>query len=130
MAATVAQLADTLQTLFTTTAQQLAADTGLIRRQRQLSGPSFAQGLVFTRRDNPHATLDDLALAVAPDGLAAQSLDEGFTPTAAEFLRRLLLEAVGHIVAAQPTIVPRPVTRRLAPSRTTADVAGFPRGRW
>ncbi len=105
MTTTVAQLADTLQTLFTTTAQQLATDTGLIRRRRKLFGPSFAQGLVFTWRDNPHATREDLALAVAPDGLAAPSLDERFTPTAAEFLRRLLLEAVGHVIAAQPTAV-------------------------
>jgi hypothetical protein len=104
---TVAQLADTLQTLFTTTAQQLATDSGFIRRQRKLSGPSFAQGLVFTWLDNPQSTLDDLAVAVAPDGLtlAPQSLDERFTSQAAEFLRRLLLEAVGHVVAAQPTAV-------------------------
>jgi Transposase DDE domain len=104
---TVAQLADTLQTLFTTTAQQLATDTGLVRRRRQLSGPSFAQGLVFAWLDDPDATLEDLARAAAPAGaaLAPQSLDERFTPTAAEFLRRLLLAAVGHVVAAQPTAV-------------------------
>jgi hypothetical protein len=104
---TVAQLADPLQTLFTTTAQQLATDSGFVRRQRKLSGPSFAQGLVFTGLDNPHATLDDLAVAVAPDGqtLAPQSLDERFTPAAAAFLRRLLRDAVTHVVAAQPTAV-------------------------
>ena len=91
MTTTVAQLADTLQTLFHTTAEQLAQDTGFIRRQRKLTGPSFAQGLVFTWLHNPHATLEDLAQAVAPDGgtLAAQSLDQRFTPQAAEFLRRL-----------------------------------------
>ena len=107
MTTTVAQLADTLQTLFTTTAQQLALDTRLIGRRRKLSGPSFAQGLVFTWLDNPHATLEDLATAVAQDGcgIAPQSLDERFTATAAEFLRRLLLAAVGQVVAAQPTAV-------------------------
>ncbi len=107
MTTTVAQLANTLQTLFTTTAQQLATDSAFIRRQRKLSGPSFAQGLVFTWLDNPHATLEDLAGAVAPDGLTVtpQSLNERFTPQAAEFLRRLLLAAVGQVVAAQPTAV-------------------------
>lgn len=105
MTTTVAQLADTLQTLFTTTAQQLARDSGFIRRRRKLSGPSFAQGLVFTWLDNPHATLEDLAAAVAGSGggLAAQSLDERFSPQAVEFLRRLLLAAVSQVLAAQPT---------------------------
>jgi Transposase DDE domain len=104
---TVTQLADTLQTLFTTTAQQLAQETAFIGRRRKISGPSFAQGLVFTWLDDPHATLEDLAAAVAADGggVAAQSLDERFTPTAAEFLRRLLLADVGHVLAAQPTAV-------------------------
>jgi hypothetical protein len=105
---TVTPLADTLQTLFTTTARQLATDSGFVRRQRKLTGPSFAQGLVFAWLDNPQATLDDLAVAVAPDGqtLTPQSRDERFTPRAADFLRRLLLEAVGHVVAAQPTALP------------------------
>ena len=82
MTTTVAQLADTLQTLFTTTADQLAADTGLVRRRRKLSGARFAQGLVFTWLDNPRATLGDLAVAAAPDGagLAPQSPEARFTP--------------------------------------------------
>ena len=55
-----------------TTAQQLATDSGFIRRQRKLSGPSFAQGLVFTWLDNPYAALDDLA---ARDGQGAVAQD-------------------------------------------------------
>lgn len=107
VATTVAQLADTLQTLFTTTAEQLAQAAGLIRRRRKLSGPSFAQALVFTWLDNPHASLDELAQATALGGapLTPQALDERFTPPAAEFCRRLLGEAVRQVVAAQPTAV-------------------------
>jgi hypothetical protein len=99
-------LADTLQTLFTTTADQLARETRFIRRQRKLSGAAFAQALVFTWLDNPHATLEELALATAAADrppLTPQSLDERFTLPAAEFCRRLLAEAVGHVIAAQPT---------------------------
>src|SRR5437868_5155469 len=88
---TVAQLADTLQTLFSTTADQTARDAGFLRRQRKLSGASFAQALVFTWLDNPDATLDQLATATALSQmpLTPQALDERFTLQAAEFFRRL-----------------------------------------
>jgi hypothetical protein len=107
VATTVAQLADTLQTLFTTTADRLAHDAGFIRRRRKLSGASFARALVFTWLDEPTATLGELAQATAPDGhpLTPQALDERFTPQAADFCRRLLAEALGHAFAAQPTAV-------------------------
>jgi len=45
---TVPQLAHTLQTLFTTTAEQLARQTGFVRRTSKLTGPIFAQTVVFT----------------------------------------------------------------------------------
>lgn len=107
MTTTVTQLADALQTLFTTTAEQLAHDTGLIRRHRQLTGPGFARALVFTWLDNPQATLDDLAQATALGGppLTPQALDERFRPAAADFLHRLLAAAVRQVVAGQPSAV-------------------------
>jgi hypothetical protein len=102
MATTVAQLADTLQTLFTTAADQAASDAGFIRRRRKLSGASFAQALVFTWLDDPQATLEDLAAATGLHGdpLTPQALDERFSPAAADCLRRLLERAVGCVVRA------------------------------
>jgi len=107
VATTVAQLAGTLQTLFTTTAEQLAQAAGLIRRRRKLSGPSFARALVFTWLDHPDASLEELAqaTALAGDPLTPQALDERFTPPAAEFLRRLLARAVDGVVSAPPAAV-------------------------
>src|SRR5688572_28179006 len=88
MATTVAQLASTLQTLFTTSADRAARDAGFIRRHRKLSGARFAQALVFTWLDNPQATLDDLANATALGGepLTPQALDERFNERAADCL--------------------------------------------
>jgi hypothetical protein len=104
---TVAQLADTLQTLFTTAADQAAREAGFIRRQRKLSGASFAQALVFSWLDNPDATLEDLASATGlqpgSEPLTAQALEERFNDRAADCLRRLLLRAARHVLAATPS---------------------------
>ena len=102
MVATVAQLADTLQTLFTTEADQAAHEAAFVRRRRKLSGASFAQALVFGWLDNPDATLEDLASATGlrGDPLTAQALDERFTPQAADCLLRLLRRAVGRALSA------------------------------
>src|SRR5881227_2703552 len=102
VATTVAQLADTLQTLFTTDADQAARDAGFVRRRRKLSGAAFAQALVFTWLDDPGASLEDLASATGLRGgpLTPQALDERFTPRAADCLRRLLERAVGRVVSA------------------------------
>src|SRR5438270_12833513 len=60
MHTTVAELASTLQTVFTTDAEQAARDAGLIRRVRQCSGATFVQTVVFGWLDNPNATHEDL----------------------------------------------------------------------
>ena len=62
------ELADTLQTLFTTEANALARDTGFVRRQRVFTGATFVQTLVFGWLHNPHATLDELVDVAADLG--------------------------------------------------------------
>jgi hypothetical protein len=102
---TVAELAYTLQSLFTTEAEDAARAAGFIRRTRKLTGAAFAQTLVFGWLDCPTATLDDLAEVAARLGIAIapQSLDERFTPQAADCLARLLRAALDHAIAAPPT---------------------------
>jgi hypothetical protein len=95
-----------LQTLFTTDAAQAAADSQFIRRQRKLTGPAFAQGLVFAWLEQPNATVDELVVSLARAGvcLKAQSLEDRFTPQSAEFFRLLLTRALSRAVAAaEPT---------------------------
>ena len=101
-------MASALQTLFTDQAEQAAREAGLIRRRRTLTGPAFAQGLVFGWLDNADATLDELTAAVATAGarLSTQALDQRFTEAAADCLRRLLGRAVARLVAGQPQALP------------------------
>src|SRR5262249_16159181 len=60
MTITLDQLAEALQTLFTTDADQAAKDSGMIRRQRKLTGAAFVQALVFHCLEHPKATIHAL----------------------------------------------------------------------
>ncbi|MBM3235402.1 hypothetical protein FJZ31_03785 [Candidatus Poribacteria bacterium] len=50
----IPQVADTMQTVLTETAHQLAEETGLCKRQRKLNGASFAQTLVGEEGEGPN----------------------------------------------------------------------------
>jgi hypothetical protein len=108
MPVTVAQLASTLQTVLTSFADQTARQTGLLRRQRIVCGASFVQTLVFGWLDNPNATLEDLAQvhATVAGPLSPQALDQRFNAKAADTLRAVLQEAVRHVFAGQPRLLP------------------------
>jgi hypothetical protein len=105
---TVPQLARILQTLFTTTADQLARQTGFVRRTSKLTGAVFAQTVVFTWLADPHATLETMTQAAAGLGapITPQALDERFHPAAACFLERLLASAMTQVVTANPVTIP------------------------
>lgn len=97
----VTALAGALQTLFTTTAEQLANLTPFIRRRRKLTGPRFAQVLVFEWIGDPTTTFESLARKLE---LTPQALDQRLTPSAWEFLKQLLQHALraAHRTRRQP----------------------------
>jgi hypothetical protein len=71
---TVSQLAQTLQTVFTTTANAAARATGFVQRRSKLTGAAFVQALVFGWLAHPHASIAALrasssaaAWCVGPD---------------------------------------------------------------
>jgi hypothetical protein len=101
-------LADTLQTLLTTQADEAARDAGFIRRRRKLSGAVFVQTLVFGWLDNPTASLDELTDLAADLGadLCPQALDQRFTPPACQCLTTVLAAALQQTVAATPATIP------------------------
>jgi hypothetical protein len=54
-------LVTALQTLLTTDANELAAASRLVRRQRKLTGATWVQTLVFGWGRQPDASLEELA---------------------------------------------------------------------
>lgn len=104
MVSQLSEVAPQLQTLFTSAADQAATRSRFIRRRRKLTGPAFVQALVFSWLEKPKATIDELVVALARAGvrLKAQSLEDRFSPEAAEFFRLLLAEALGKVLAAAP----------------------------
>ena len=105
---TVPQLAQTLQTVFTTTADGAARATGFVQRRSKLSGAAFVQALVFGWLANPHASLAALAQAAAVAGVAIspQGLDQRCGAAAAAFLEAVLAAAVQAVIAAEPVAIP------------------------
>lgn len=105
---TIAHLAQTMQTLLTTDADDLAHRSAFIQRNRQVSGAAFVQGLVFGWLAHPQARLSELAAAVSSCGspVSVSGLDQRFTPRAADFLQALLERAVQTVVETDPVAIP------------------------
>jgi Transposase DDE domain len=125
----IAELHPALHDLFEDTADALARASGFCRRARKLTGPVFAQALVFSLLRDPDATLDDFADAVDEAwGLPVtpQAFDKRFTPEAADFLRDLFLEAFNRSFnSLRPTLLP--VLRRFpAVFLRDATLVGLP----
>ncbi len=116
MTLSVAELHPVLRDLFLDSADLLARDAGFCRRARKLTGPVFAQALVFSLLQDPGATLDDFAdtaeqLLDAP--VSPQAFDQRFGPAAADFLRELFLEAFNaSFNSLRPALLP--VLRRFS----------------
>lgn len=103
----LSQVATTMQLVLTTTANPLAKETGLIKRQRKLTGASFAQTLLFGWLSAPDATLEDLAQtsAAVGAGVTPEALFQRFTPEAAQFLGQLLDPSVAALIGADPVAI-------------------------
>src|SRR5262245_42327229 len=104
----VACLAQTLQTLLTTTADHLATSTGCVRRHRKLTGATLVQVLVLGGPQQPAAALHQLAQMAATLGvvITPQGIDHRFTEATATFLKQVLDAAVTQVVASDPVAIP------------------------
>lgn len=93
---TITQLQPVLQTLFTTTANTVARETGFIQRQRQLTGAHFVQATVFGWLQHATATRQQLyqSLCLTGASMTAQAFEQRFTPQAVIFLRAMLDQAL------------------------------------
>ena len=101
------QLAEAMQALLTTQADELARQCGFVRRQRKVTGSNFAQTVVFTALADAEATENRLLSTAATVGLDAsrQAITKRFNAKGASFLRTLLGAAVTEAVAT-PVAIP------------------------
>lgn len=106
---TLTELAQTMQDLLTTKADQLASQCGFVQRNRKVTGANFAQTVVFTAMADPGAATSRFQVLAAAVGLNAsrQAIDKRFNARGAAFLRELLRVAVAEVVAT-PVTVPLP----------------------
>ena len=106
----IADLHLTLQELLTTTANELARKTSFIRRERQVTGASFAQALVLGGLAQPNATRKQLHHQVIQTGvtITLQGFDQRFTETSVVFMRQLLENTLTRVVCSetQPVLLP------------------------
>ncbi|MFO0889321.1 MAG: IS4 family transposase [Isosphaeraceae bacterium] len=95
------ELADAMQELLSTGADEAAAQTGFVRRKRKITGPNFAQAVVFTALADSEAPRSRFQVFAAATGLTAsrQAIEKRFDARGAEFLRGLLRRAVEKVVA-------------------------------
>ncbi len=105
---TIPYLCTALHTVLNGVANTAARSTGFMQRQRQLTGASFVQALVFGFLAKPTLSLDQLAQTAAVVGtpISAQGLDQRFTRQAAECLRTVLGAAVQQLVSADRVAIP------------------------
>jgi hypothetical protein len=89
-----------MQMLFSTEAERIARETGLIQRQRKLTGASLAQSLVFGWLANPEERLTGLAQNTARVGtpVKPQSLEQRFNEKSVAFMQKMVECAMQHAV--------------------------------
>ena len=102
------QVAETMQHVLTTVAEEAARATGCVRRRRAFDGARWVQTLVFGCLGTPRPSLTALTQTAAARGVAVtpQALDQRFTAAGAACLERVLAAAVAATVAADPVAIP------------------------
>jgi hypothetical protein len=109
MTISIAELHTTLHDLFSDTADRLATDTGLCRRQRKLTGRVFAQAVVFSLMEKPDSSLQDFAeFAAEHQGVhaSANAFEQRFNDQAVDFFASLFAAALDRCLTARPALLP------------------------
>ena len=104
----LAQVAQTMQHVLTTVAEEAAHATGCVQRTREFTGASWVQTLVFGCLGTPHPSLEMLVHSAAALGVSVtpQALDQRFTAEGAACLEQVLAAAVRATIAADPVAIP------------------------
>lgn len=86
------QVPDKMQMILETVPDEVAVDTGLVRRKRKLTGSALTQILVFGWLENPEASYQHLTETAAALGIevSRQALEQRLTLETTEMLKRTL----------------------------------------
>lgn len=97
-----------MQTILKDTANDVAAESGLIKRRRKVNGANLCQTLVLGWMSNPSATLEELCQTGVAVGLeiSPQGLDQRFTKETGQFLQRMLEKTIAATFFVEPVAVP------------------------
>lgn len=105
---TITQWPDVVQALLTKRADELALETGFVRRVRVVTGSVFVQALIFGWLQDAQATRRQLHQVLVSTGtrISCQGLDARFTAAAVAFLRAMVVEASQQVFAAEENLLP------------------------
>jgi hypothetical protein len=94
------KIATALQFVLNVKADELAINTGFIKRQRKATGSNFAKTLLFGWLQNAQPSVEGLArMGFGHDlKISAQGLDKRFTDEAGMFMKSVLEEAAGRLI--------------------------------
>ena len=104
----VKQVSTGLEYVFGEKADELAKETGFIKRVREVTGSWFAKTLVFGWLINPMATLEELTQTGASLGtsISPQALDQRFTEESGKFMKAMVDEAIKQTIASDAVAIP------------------------
>ena len=104
------QVPEKMQTILQTVADEVAPQTGCVKRKRKLTGSVLAQTLVFGWLEHPEASYQQLTETAATLGIqvSRQALEQRLTPETAEMLKLTLEAAITQTleVASRPQVLP------------------------
>lgn len=101
-------LSEQVRVVLVHTAERCARETGAVQRQRQFSGATLVQTLVFGWLANPAATLTELVQLAAGHGVrvSPQALHQRFSRPLAETLQQVLGALIQTAVVSTPAAIP------------------------
>ena len=94
------QVPDKMQTILETVPDEIAVNTGLVKRKRKLTGSALTQILVFGWLENPEASYQHLADTATIIGtpVSRQALEQRLTPETSEMLKLTLEAAITEVL--------------------------------
>jgi len=105
---TITQVPVVIHKLLTERADELARETGFVRRKRVMTGSVFVQVLVFGWLQYAQATQRQLHQVLLSTGtqISCQGLNARFSAAAVAFLRAMVVEASQHVFSAKDNLLP------------------------